>query len=141
MAVAVNSPAGNLRVAMVTARALPFMGGIETHVHEVSKRLAASGVQVTVLTTDTTGAAVTALTRRAAVSPGHTRAADTTGTAVADRDGITAHTTGTTVTATGATSATGTACTTVAGENSTGTTGSTGACRRRRGSRGGPGTG
>ena len=46
---------GALRIAMVTARALPFMGGIETHVHEVSRRLAASGVQVTVLTTDTTG--------------------------------------------------------------------------------------
>lgn len=44
-----------LRIAMVAARALPFMGGIETHVHEVSKRLAASGVDVTVLTTDTTG--------------------------------------------------------------------------------------
>lgn len=55
MAVPVNAPGGALRVAMVTARALPFMGGIETHVHEVSRRLAASGVQVTVLTTDTTG--------------------------------------------------------------------------------------
>lgn len=44
-----------LRVAMVAARALPFMGGIETHVHEVSRRLAASGVDVTVLTTDVTG--------------------------------------------------------------------------------------
>lgn len=44
-----------LRIGMVAARALPFMGGIETHVHEVSRRLAASGVDVTVLTTDTTG--------------------------------------------------------------------------------------
>lgn len=44
-----------LRIAMVTARAVPFMGGVETHVHEVSRRLAASGVKVTVLTTDTTG--------------------------------------------------------------------------------------
>ena len=44
-----------LRIAMVTARAVPFMGGIETHVHEVSRRLAASGLDVTVLTTDTTG--------------------------------------------------------------------------------------
>lgn len=43
------------RVAMVAARALPLMGGIETHVHEVSRRLAAAGVDVTVLTTDTTG--------------------------------------------------------------------------------------
>ncbi len=44
-----------LRVGMVAARALPFMGGIETHVHEVARRLAASGVEVSVLTTDTTG--------------------------------------------------------------------------------------
>jgi glycosyltransferase involved in cell wall biosynthesis len=44
-----------LRVGMVAARALPFMGGIETHVHEVSRRLVDSGVDVTVLTTDTTG--------------------------------------------------------------------------------------
>ena len=44
-----------LRVAMVSARALPLMGGIETHVHEVSRRLAAAGVDVTVLTTDTSG--------------------------------------------------------------------------------------
>lgn len=44
-----------LRVAMVTARALPLMGGIETHVHEVSRRLADRGVAVTVLTTDTSG--------------------------------------------------------------------------------------
>jgi len=46
---------GPLRVAMVAARALPLMGGIETHIHEVSRRLAASGVDLTVLTTDTTG--------------------------------------------------------------------------------------
>ncbi len=46
-----------LRVAMACARALPLMGGIETHVHEVSRRLAAvDGVEVTVLTTDTSGA-------------------------------------------------------------------------------------
>ena len=51
----VNANTGALRVAMVAARALPFMGGIETHIHEVSRRLAASGVQVTVLTTDVTG--------------------------------------------------------------------------------------
>ena len=40
---------------MVSARATPFTGGIETHVDEVSRRLAASGVAVTVLTTDTSG--------------------------------------------------------------------------------------
>ena len=50
-----TAEAGTLRVAMVTARALPYMGGIETHVHEVSRRLASFGVQVTVLTTDTSG--------------------------------------------------------------------------------------
>lgn len=41
-----------LSIAMVAARALPYMGGIETHVHEVSRRLAGLGVNVTVLTTD-----------------------------------------------------------------------------------------
>lgn len=50
-----TTPRTTLRVGMVAARALPFMGGIETHVHEVSRRLAAAGVEVTVLTTDTTG--------------------------------------------------------------------------------------
>jgi glycosyltransferase involved in cell wall biosynthesis len=44
-----------LRVAMVSARALPLMGGIETHVHEVCTRLGAAGVDVTVLTTDRSG--------------------------------------------------------------------------------------
>ena len=44
-----------LRVAMVSALALPAMGGIETHVHEVSTRLAEAGVDVTVLTTDGAG--------------------------------------------------------------------------------------
>ena len=46
---------GPLRVAMVSARALPQMGGVETHVDEVARRLAAAGVGVTVLATDTTG--------------------------------------------------------------------------------------
>lgn len=40
---------------MVAARALPLMGGIETHLHEVSTRLAAAGADVTVLTTDRSG--------------------------------------------------------------------------------------
>jgi glycosyltransferase involved in cell wall biosynthesis len=39
---------------MVTPRYLPLMGGIETHVAEVARRLAAD-VDVTVLTTDTSG--------------------------------------------------------------------------------------
>jgi glycosyltransferase involved in cell wall biosynthesis len=41
---------------MVTARYFPDMGGIETHVHEVAKRLVTRGADVTVLTTDRTGA-------------------------------------------------------------------------------------
>ncbi len=41
-----------MRVLLVTPRYFPFMGGIETHVHEVGKRLAAAGVDVTVLTTN-----------------------------------------------------------------------------------------
>lgn len=40
---------------MVCATALPAMGGIETHVHEVATRLGAAGVEVTVLTTDRSG--------------------------------------------------------------------------------------
>ena len=37
---------------MVAARAFPFRGGIETHIYEVSKRLAAEGQRVTVLSSD-----------------------------------------------------------------------------------------
>ena len=44
-----------LRLAMVSCNAYPFVGGVETHIHEVSRRLAAGGMQVSVLTTDTTG--------------------------------------------------------------------------------------
>jgi glycosyltransferase involved in cell wall biosynthesis len=36
---------------MVTARYFPYMGGIETHVHEVGRRLAERGVNITILTT------------------------------------------------------------------------------------------
>ena len=44
-----------LRVLMVTARYLPDMGGIETHVNEVSRRLAMNGdFEITVLATDRT---------------------------------------------------------------------------------------
>lgn len=46
---------GRPRVLMVCARYFPDMGGIETHVHEVARRIAASGqIDVTVLTTDRT---------------------------------------------------------------------------------------
>ncbi|MBE3558221.1 MAG: hypothetical protein IMW89_03230 [Ktedonobacteraceae bacterium] len=40
-----------LRLLMVTPRYFPYMGGIETHVYEVGRRLAAAGVHVTLLTT------------------------------------------------------------------------------------------
>jgi len=44
-----------LRVLMVTARYLPDTGGTETHVHEVSRRLAKTGdFEITVLATDRT---------------------------------------------------------------------------------------
>lgn len=44
-----------LRVLLVTARYFPYIGGIETHVHEVGRRLARAGMDVTVLTTDPGG--------------------------------------------------------------------------------------
>jgi glycosyltransferase involved in cell wall biosynthesis len=40
-----------LRVLMVTPRYFPYMGGLETHVHEAGRRLVGSGVDVTLLTT------------------------------------------------------------------------------------------
>lgn len=40
-----------LRVLMVTPRYFPYVGGIETHVHEVGQRLARAGVDLTLLTT------------------------------------------------------------------------------------------
>jgi glycosyltransferase involved in cell wall biosynthesis len=40
---------------MVAARYYPFMGGIETHVYEVARRIADDNVDVTVLTTDPSG--------------------------------------------------------------------------------------
>lgn len=47
--------AGPLRVLLVAARYLPYMGGLETHVYEVGQRLARAGVEVTILTTDVSG--------------------------------------------------------------------------------------
>ena len=44
-----------LRVAMVTSLYPPYLGGVETHVHEVARRIAAKGLDLTVLTTDLTG--------------------------------------------------------------------------------------
>jgi glycosyltransferase involved in cell wall biosynthesis len=40
---------------MVTPRFFPYTGGVESHVYEVSRRLVALGIHVTVLTTDATG--------------------------------------------------------------------------------------
>lgn len=40
-----------LNILMVTARYFPYMGGIETHVYEVGRRLAQKGVGITILTT------------------------------------------------------------------------------------------
>jgi glycosyltransferase involved in cell wall biosynthesis len=48
----VTSP---LRVLQVTPRYFPLAGGVENHVYEVSRRLARDGVEVTVLTTDSSG--------------------------------------------------------------------------------------
>ncbi len=42
----------HLRILLVSARFSPYMGGTETHVNEVGKRMAAAGHDVTVLTTD-----------------------------------------------------------------------------------------
>ncbi len=44
-----------LRLAFAAARYPPFTGGIELHTEEVARRLAAHGLDVTVLTTDVTG--------------------------------------------------------------------------------------
>lgn len=44
-----------MRILMVAARYLPLMGGIETHVFETARRMAAAGIDVEVLTTDTSG--------------------------------------------------------------------------------------
>ena len=46
--------ASPLRVLMIAARSFPFVGGIETHIHEVGCRLSARGHDVEVLTTDAT---------------------------------------------------------------------------------------
>jgi glycosyltransferase involved in cell wall biosynthesis len=40
-----------LHILMVTARYFPEMGGVQTHVHEVGRRLVSNGMRVTLLTT------------------------------------------------------------------------------------------
>ena len=44
-----------MRILMVAPRCYPFLGGIETHIHEVGPRLVACGHAVDVLTTDPSG--------------------------------------------------------------------------------------
>lgn len=44
-----------MHLLMVAARYLPFVGGIETHIHEIGPRIVGLGHQVTVLTTDPSG--------------------------------------------------------------------------------------
>jgi glycogen synthase len=44
-----------LRIALVSARYYPYMGGTETHIHEVSRRMVAAGHDVTILTSDVSG--------------------------------------------------------------------------------------
>jgi glycosyltransferase involved in cell wall biosynthesis len=44
-----------LHVLLVAARYFPYMGGVETHVYEIGRRLADAGVDVTILTTDPSG--------------------------------------------------------------------------------------
>ena len=45
----------NIRIVMVAARYFPFLGGIETHIHEVGRRMVALGHHVNVITTDPSG--------------------------------------------------------------------------------------
>jgi len=40
-----------LNILMVAARYYPYIGGVETHVYEVGRRLASNGVNITILTT------------------------------------------------------------------------------------------
>lgn len=51
----VSGTARPLRLLFVTPRYLPFIGGVEHHVHQVAERLARAGVDVTILTADPSG--------------------------------------------------------------------------------------
>jgi glycosyltransferase involved in cell wall biosynthesis len=51
-----SSAQGRLRVLQVTPRYAPFVGGVETHVGEVARRLADHEVETAVLTADPSGA-------------------------------------------------------------------------------------
>jgi glycosyltransferase involved in cell wall biosynthesis len=47
-----RAKSGSMRILMVTARYLPYIGGTEIHTYEVARRMVAAGHDVTVLTTD-----------------------------------------------------------------------------------------
>ncbi len=53
--VAADTTPAPLRVLQVSLGYFPYAGGVETHVYEVSRRLVRAGVDVTVLTVDTSG--------------------------------------------------------------------------------------
>ena len=42
---------GKLNILMVATRYFPYIGGVETHVYEVGRRLAGRGINITILTT------------------------------------------------------------------------------------------
>ena len=44
-----------MRLLIATPRAFPYMGGVENHVYQVSRRLAQAGLSVTVVSTDPDG--------------------------------------------------------------------------------------
>jgi glycosyltransferase involved in cell wall biosynthesis len=50
-----GAPGDRIDIVMVAARFPPFIGGVETHVREVSRRLASMGDTVLVVTTDPVG--------------------------------------------------------------------------------------
>jgi glycosyltransferase involved in cell wall biosynthesis len=56
-----NRPASSLRtrdvpfIAQVTAQSRPSLGGVQTHVEEVARRMAGLGIATVVISTDTTG--------------------------------------------------------------------------------------
>lgn len=52
---AILPTSNQLHVLLVAARYFPYMGGVETHVYEIGRRLADAGVHVTILTTDPSG--------------------------------------------------------------------------------------
>ena len=50
-----KTKSSRLRVLIATPRAFPFMGGVENHVYQVATRMARSGIDVTVVSGDTSG--------------------------------------------------------------------------------------